>query len=131
MALPLRILRFVPLRPGSWVVAAALMGLAAPGFTGPARAGLLRPVLQLIRPQLEHRLARICVEAASGGDPALERSLQDPCRKLAVPTSKCLIEETDNTGRGLGAIEGVASGQMAVQMIFVRVGNTELRTTKW
>jgi hypothetical protein len=92
-------------------LALALTGLMAVGGTPPARAGLLRPVLQLMRPQLENRLARVCVEAAGGGDPSLERTLQDPCRKLAVPTSKCLIEETDTTGRGLGVLTELLAGR--------------------
>jgi len=92
-------------------LALALTGLMAAGGTPPAQAGLLRPVLQLMRPQLEHRLARVCVEAAGGGDPSLERTLQDPCRKLAVPTSKCLIEETDRTGRGLGVMTELLAGR--------------------
>jgi hypothetical protein len=77
----------------------------------PARAGLLRPVLQLIRPQLESRLATFCVETAAGNDPELQRTLRDPCRKLAVPTSKCLIEETDRTGRGLGVLTEMLGGR--------------------
>jgi hypothetical protein len=77
----------------------------------PAAAGLLRPVLMLMRPQLENRLAQVCVEAAGGGRPDLERSLQDPCRKLAIPTSRCLIEETDATGRGLGVLTEMLSGR--------------------
>ncbi len=89
----------------------ALTGLMVVGVATPARAGLLRPVLQLMRPQLESRLARVCVEAAAGGDPSLERTLQDPCRKLAVPTSKCLIEETDSTGRGLGVLTELLAGR--------------------
>jgi hypothetical protein len=92
-------------------LALALTGLMAVGGTPPAQASMLRPVLQLMRPQLEHRLARVCVEAAGGGDPSLERTLQDPCRKLAVPTSKCLIEETDNTGRGLGVLTELLAGR--------------------
>ena len=36
--------------------------------------------------------------------------MQDPCRKLAVPTSKCLIEETDNTGRGMGVLTEMLGG---------------------
>ncbi len=77
----------------------------------PATAGLLRPVLLLMRPQLENRLARVCVEAAGGGRPDLEKSLQDPCRKLAIPTSRCLIEETDATGRGLGVLTEMLGGR--------------------
>jgi hypothetical protein len=77
----------------------------------PAAAGLLEPVLLLMRPQLENRLARLCVDTASGGRPELEASLQDPCRKLAVPTSKCLIEETDRSGRGLDVVTELVSGR--------------------
>jgi hypothetical protein len=92
-------------------LAVALTWWITVGVAAPARAGLLRPVLQLMRPQLEQRLARVCVDAAGGGDPSLERTLQDPCRKLAVPTSKCLIEETDNTGRGLGVLTELLAGR--------------------
>lgn len=77
----------------------------------PATAGLLRPVLLLMRPQLENRLAQVCVEAAAGGRADLERTLQDPCRKLAIPTSRCLIEETDTTGRGLGVLTEMLGGR--------------------
>ncbi|MFN6134252.1 MAG: hypothetical protein ACK46L_15335 [Synechococcaceae cyanobacterium] len=77
----------------------------------PAKAGLLRPVLMLMRPQLESRLARICVQATAGGRPELEASLRDPCQKLAVPTSKCLVEETDNSGRGLGVLSELLAGR--------------------
>jgi hypothetical protein len=77
----------------------------------PAAAGLLRPVLMLMRPQLENRLAQVCVEAAAGGRADLERTLQDPCRKLAIPTSRCLIEETDSTGRGLGVLTEMLGGR--------------------
>ena len=76
-----------------------------------AHAGLLRPVLMLMRPQLESRLARICVQATAGGRPELEASLRDPCQKLAVPTSKCLVEETDNSGRGLGVLSELLAGR--------------------
>ena len=77
----------------------------------PAAAGLLRPVLMLMRPQLENRLAQVCVETAAGGRSDLERTLQDPCRKLAIPTSRCLIEETDSTGRGLGVLTEMLGGR--------------------
>lgn len=77
----------------------------------PARAGLLTPLLQLIRPQLETRLMRTCVEMASGGNRELERSLQDPCRQLAGPTSRCLIEETERSGRSLGVLSELIGGR--------------------
>jgi type II secretory pathway pseudopilin PulG len=37
----------------------------------------------------------------------------------------------DGAEAGLGQIQGVAPGQMVVEMITVRVGSTELRTTRW
>ncbi len=104
-------LRTVPLRRLGGPVLLGSMAAAMVGWAEPARAGLLRPVLQLMRPRLEDRLAKVCVEAAAGGDPELERSLRDPCRKLAVPTSKCLIEETDRSGRGLGVLTEMLGGR--------------------
>jgi hypothetical protein len=90
-----------------------LFGLLVGAALGPsaAQASLLRPLMMLMRPQLENRLAEVCVEAAAGGQADLERSLRDPCRKLAVPTSKCLIEETDNSGRGLGVLSELLAGR--------------------
>ncbi|MFN7678051.1 MAG: hypothetical protein ACK5QW_05570 [Cyanobacteriota bacterium] len=82
------------------------------GITSPASAGLLKPVLELMRPQLESRLADLCVQTAAAGlPPDLGKSLQDPCRKLAGPTSRCLIEETDRTGRGLGVLTEMLNGR--------------------
>jgi hypothetical protein len=71
----------------------------------------MRPVLMLMRPQLEARLAEICLEAAAGGQEDLVQSLRDPCRKIAGPTSRCLIEETDATGRGLGVLTEMLGGR--------------------
>ena len=104
-------LRSDPLRRLGGPVLLGGLAAAVVGGAEPARAGLLRPVLQLMRPRLEDRLAKVCVEAAAGGDPELERSLRDPCRKLAVPTSKCLIEETDRSGRGLGVLTEMLGGR--------------------
>ncbi len=94
-------------------VAAVLLGIGALNLARPAavQAGLLRPVLMLMRPQLEKRLTEVCVETAAGGRADLARSLQDPCRKLAAPTSQCLIEETDATGRGLGVLTEMLGGR--------------------
>jgi len=88
-----------------WLVAASLVPLP------PAQAGLLTPVLQLMRPQLETKLARICVDTAAGGSAELRRSLQEPCHQLALPTSRCLIEETDSSGRGLGVLSELLGGR--------------------
>jgi hypothetical protein len=81
------------------------------GLASPSSAGLLMPVLELMRPRLEARLAELCIQTASAGSPSLGASLQDPCRKLAKPTSRCLIEETNRTGRGLGVLTEMLGGR--------------------
>ena len=77
-----------------------------------AQAGLLRPLLVLLRPQLENHLAQICVQTGAGDNADLAARLQDPCRKLAVPTSKCLIEETDtSSNRSVGVLSELLRGR--------------------
>ncbi|MFN9661712.1 MAG: hypothetical protein ACK6BC_15335 [Cyanobacteriota bacterium] len=105
-------MRRLSFRPRGWGLRSLLLisGMVV-GMAAPASAGLLMPVLQLMRPQIESRLADICVQAASAGSPSLGASLQDPCRKLAAPTSRCLIEETDRSGRGLGVLTELVGGR--------------------
>ncbi len=89
----------------------ALAAAALVSAPAPAAASLLGPMLQLLRPQIEQRLAKVCVEAAAGGNPDLMRTLVNPCRQLARPTSQCLVEETDRTGRGLGVVTELLAGR--------------------
>lgn len=77
----------------------------------PAQASLLGPLLQLMRPQLESRLASACVQWASGGDSALGQRLQRPCTALAGPTSRCLVEESERSGRTLAVISELVAGR--------------------
>ncbi len=95
---------------------AATLGVATalllPLQAGPAQAGLLRPVLQLLRPQLEARLANLCVGWLGGGDGALAASLEKPCRQLAAPVSRCLVEETDASGNSLAVVTDLLSGRL-------------------
>jgi hypothetical protein len=51
------------------------------------------------------------VRTAAGDNPDLAARLQDPCHKLAVPTSKCLIEETDSSGRSVGVLSELMRGR--------------------
>ena len=78
----------------------------------PARAGLLGPLLQLMRPQLEARLASACEQWASGGDEGLAERLQRPCNALARPASRCLIEESERSGSSLAVISELATGRL-------------------
>jgi hypothetical protein len=70
----------------------------------PAKAGLFRPLLNLMRPQLEQRLTRICVEAVADRQPILASQLEKPCNQLAASTSRCLVKETDASGKGLAIL---------------------------
>jgi hypothetical protein len=85
-------------------LSAALVALVI-GAAPAAQAGLLGPLLQLLRPQLESRLSSACMQWASGGDAALAERLQQPCRALAGPASRCLIEESERSGRTLAVIQ--------------------------
>ncbi|MEB3271203.1 MAG: hypothetical protein VKJ44_06110 [Synechococcus sp.] len=100
--------------PSAWI-RTLLIGIAAglALYLPPpaAEASLLRPLLALLRPQLENRLARACVQAAAGDNGELAARLEDPCRKLAVPTSKCLIEEADGSGRSIGVLSELVAGR--------------------
>jgi hypothetical protein len=91
------------------LVCTSCLGLGVP--LPAAEAGVWKPLLVLMRPQLESRLARACVQAAAGESAELAARLDDPCRKLAVPTSKCLIEETDRSGRGMGVLTELVRGR--------------------
>lgn len=97
---------------GTWCLQSSLLtGGMVLGLASPSSAGLLMPVLELMRPRLESRLADVCIQAAAGGSSRLGVSLEDPCRKLAKPTSRCLIEETNRTGRGLGVLTEMLGGR--------------------
>ena len=77
----------------------------------PAQAGLLGPLLQLMRPQVETRITAACQQWASGGDPSLEARMAPPCRALAGPTSRCLVEEAERSGRSMGVITELLAGR--------------------
>ena len=45
------------------------------------------------------------------GDGALATRLEQPCQRIAAPTSRCLIDETDRSGRGLGVLTELLAGR--------------------
>ena len=98
--------RLAPKRP-PWLLGAVAAGLLAT----PAQASLLGPLLQLMRPQLEQRLTRLCLSVAAGGQATLEQSLREPCRQLAAPASQCLIKEAESGGRSFGVITELLAGR--------------------
>ena len=86
---------------------------------GSVQAGLLQPLLQIMRPKLELELADQChqlaKQALKGAELDLEpfRSMaEQPCQAIAKPVSECLIRETSRSGRELGVISELFSGQI-------------------
>ena len=101
------------MEPKKWAKATASLTTASLTVAVLASGAVLQPLAARagLLPQLEERLARVCVTMASGGDKDLERSLQDPCRQLAGPASRCLVEETDRSGRSLGVLSDLIGGR--------------------
>ena len=105
-------------RRDQWVVLSLLtLGLTLSGNA--AQAGLLQPLLQMMRPKLENKLAEYCQrvakEALREADPRLEQFhtvTEQPCQGLAKPVSECLIRETSRSGRELGVLSELLSGQI-------------------
>ena len=91
-----------------------------------ARAGLLEPLLQLMRPRVEQQLAGECqqlVKRAIGSiDPTslplgellsdIDDTVMQPCRDLALPASECLIREASRSGRELGIFSELIGGRV-------------------
>ena len=95
-------------RLGTWAGLLVLLPLAT---AGPSRASLLGPLLNLMRPQLEARLSQACETWASGGQSGLIKTLQQPCRQLANTPSRCLVEESERSGRSLGVMTELLAGR--------------------
>ena len=107
MAVP----HLISLKRSDPLLALLLGACGAMAVQPPVQAGLLRPLLNLMQPQLEQRLSLACVAQLSDGDAALATRLEQPCRTIAQPTSRCLIDETDRSGRGLGVISEMLAGR--------------------
>ena len=81
-----------------------------------ARAGLLQPLLDLLRPRLETHLTQSCTALVSEGTQGLGQGFstlaKQPCRSLAKPVSACLIREAGRTGRELGVLTELLRGRI-------------------
>lgn len=78
-----------------------------------AQAGLLQPVLQMLRPRLEAELTDTCtslVGEATGGLEGIETLAKGPCRSAAKPMSECLIREAGRSGRELEVLSELIRG---------------------
>ena len=86
---------------------------------GAAQAGLLQPLLQMMRPKLENQLADQCEQLAKQALRNAELDLEplssmgeQPCKVLAKPVSECLLRETSRSGRELGVVSELLSGRI-------------------
>ena len=86
---------------------------------GAVQAGLLQPLLQIMRPKLELELADQCHQLAKQALKGAELDLEpfismgkQPCQAIAKPVSECLIRETSRSGRELGVISELLSGRI-------------------
>ena len=86
---------------------------------GAAQAGLLQPLLQMMRPKLENQLADQCEQLAKQALRNAELDLEplsslgeQPCKALAKPVSECLLRETSRSGRELGVVSELLSGRI-------------------
>ena len=90
----------------------ALMAiLATSGLALPVRAGLLSPLFWLGRPRLERRLAKRCVELTAGDNATLRETMKPACKDFAKPVAKCLIKQTEASGRAFGVIVEILRGE--------------------
>jgi hypothetical protein len=72
---------------------------------------LLSPVLNLMRPQVEAKISEACLRWSAMGNRSLIERLTPACQALAAPTSRCLVAETQFSGRSLGVISELLSGR--------------------
>ena len=86
---------------------------------GAVQAGLLQPLLQMMRPKLESQLADQCQQLAKQAltDAELDHEPfssmgEQHCQALAKPVSECLIRETSRSGRELGVMSELLSGRI-------------------
>ena len=89
-------------------------------FSGAAaQAGLLQPLLQMMRPKLENQLADQCQQLAKQALTNVELDIEpfsnlgeQPCQAIAKPVSECLLRETSRSGRELGVISELLAGRI-------------------
>ena len=95
------------------VITMLTLGVGASPQT--ARAGLLQPVLQMLRPRLEAELTDTCATLASeatGGLEGVETLAKGPCRSAAKPMSECLIREAGRSGKELEVLSELIRGRV-------------------
>ena len=85
--------------------------LATSGLSLPVQAGLLSPLFWLGRPRLERRLTKKCVELTAGDNASLIERMKPACKNFTKPVAKCLIKQTEASGRAFGVIVEIIRGE--------------------
>ena len=105
-----------------WALVLSSLLVEGSAMNRTARAGLLQPLVQLLQPRLERRLVSECrqltVQALNDLAPeiaagrSLKSAVEQPCRTIARPVSRCLISETSRSGRELGVLTELLGGRV-------------------
>ncbi|UPM49693.1 hypothetical protein MY494_10170 [Synechococcus sp. A10-1-5-1] len=64
-----------------------------------------------MRPQVEAKVSEACLRWSAMGNSSLIQRLTPACQALAAPTSRCLVAETQTSGRSLGVITELLAGR--------------------
>tara|TARA_B100000959_G_scaffold54176_1_gene56485 strand:+ start:3626 stop:4129 length:504 start_codon:yes stop_codon:yes gene_type:complete len=80
------------------------------GLVLPVRAGLFSPLLWIARPQVERKLNEKCLEITAGKDDDLRERMRPTCRAFAKPIAKCLVEQSEASGRTFGFVIELVRG---------------------
>ncbi|MEB3159757.1 MAG: hypothetical protein VKK03_09910 [Synechococcus sp.] len=91
---------------------AALLLVAIPQAS---RAGILQPLLEMMRPRMEAKISESCTELVrevSGGLDGVSLLAEGPCRSAAKPISACLVREAGHSHRELQMITELLRGQI-------------------
>lgn len=93
------------------IYALLILSITSLGAALPAQAGLLSPLLWFARPKIEKRLAKECLAITAGEDIELKERMKPACKEFAKPVTKCLLKETEATGRTFGVIVELIRGE--------------------
>lgn len=104
-----------PPSPGRHTLLLTFLSLVLASTPHTARAGLLQPLLQALRPRLEAELTTSCtalVSEAAGSLATIGTLVQGACRSASKPMSECLIREAGRSGLELEVLSELIRGKV-------------------
>lgn len=78
----------------------------------PVEAGLFKPILNMMRPQIENSLRKECRRLTEGSHPIVIQIAAQGCQSIAASASECLLREASNSGRELGVLTELMGGRI-------------------